>query len=200
MKRLGPAQQPFKVSDGILSFCLYLAGVPFLTTRNLYTKETFRKLGLSGEIDLCEAATDCVARNLKGDLKYLFRQSPNLRGLLKIFSDQQERIKEDKGEARDVIRGLMESYSRQEIELEEAVMRICCLVLKLRGPFLNQWKELPPLIAIPRPGEERKFKTQVNVRSKTGSKFVPADGIEYPGFDIIPANASDELKKRMGLL
>lgn len=202
MDRIGPAQQPFELSDGILAFCLYLAGVPFLTTRNRYSVETFRKLGFTGEIDLCETALRCVEENLKGDLKYLFAKSPELRGLLKIFSEQQELIKKEKGklEAKDVIRELMESFSRADISLEEALMRVACVILKLRGPFLNRWKDQVPWVVIHEPGQERKFKTTATVQSKSGPQVVPADGVEYPGCQIIPANASDQLKKEMGLL
>jgi hypothetical protein len=137
MQRLGPAQQPFELSDGILAFCLYLAGVPFLTTRNRYSAATFKALGFSGEIDLCETALQCVAENRKGDLKYLFAKSPELRALLKVFTDQEAIIKQGKGKenARDVIRELMQSFSREEISLEETLMRIACIILKLRGPF-----------------------------------------------------------------
>jgi hypothetical protein len=191
MQRLGPAQQPFELSDGILAFCLYLAGVPFLTTRNIYTAETFRKLGFKGEIDLSEAARECVATNRKGDLKYLFARAPEIAGLLKIFSDQQEQVKSGKGDAKDVIRGLMERFSNGQISLEEALMRIGCLILKLRGPFLNSWKEQSPLVVAREPGTERKFKTSL------GGK--PAEGVQYPGFKIVSANASEETKKKMGL-
>lgn len=202
MNRIGPAQQPFELSDGILAFCLYLAGVPFLTTRNRYSAETFRGLGLRGEFDLCEAALQCVEENLKGDLKYLFGKTPDLRELIRIFSEQQELIKQAKGklEAKDVIRKLMERFARHEICLEETLMRIACVILKLRGPFLNRWKDQTPWVVVPDSARERKFKTSVAVETKGGgTRTVPADGVEYPGFKIIPANASPELKKKMGL-
>jgi hypothetical protein len=200
MQRLGPAQQPFELSDGILAFCLYLAGVPFLTTRNSYTADTFRKLGFKGEIDLIEAAKECVATNRKGDLKYLFGKSPELRGLLKIFSDQQARLQSDQGEAREVVRELMSSYAAAKISLEEAMMRIACIILKLRSPFLNRWKELPPLVVVHDSGRERRFKTSATVQTKSGSKSVPAEGVQYPGFKVVSANASEKTKKRLGLM
>lgn len=203
MQRIGPAQQPFELSDGILAFCLYLAGIPFLTTRNRYSVETFRALGFTGEIDLCEAALQCVKENRKGDLKYLFAKSPELRALLKAFTDQEAIIKQGKGKesARDVIRELMQSFSREEISVDEALMRIACIILKLRGGFLNRWKEQTPWVVVPEPGRERKFKSSVSVQTPGGgNRNVPADGVEYPGFKVIPANASDELKKKMGLL
>jgi hypothetical protein len=153
-----------------------------------------------------------VEENIKGDLKYLFGKSPELRGLLKIFSEQQETIKQAKGksasrtdssggelEAKDVIRELMERFSREEISLEETLMRIACIILKLRGPFLNRWKDQTPWVVIPEPGKERKFQSQVTVQTPRGRKTVPADGVEYPGFKVIPANATPELKKKMGL-
>lgn len=202
MKRFGAAQQPFELQDGIVAFCLYLAGVPFLTTRNLYKKENFIAHGFKGEVDLCEAALECVERNLKGKLEYLFAQSPELKGLLKVFSEQAAEIQTEKKDkqARDVIRDLMESFSREEISLEETVMRLACIILKLRSPFLNKWKERSPLVVIPHPGKERRFKTSAVVRGRNGAiKTVPADGVEYPGFDIISANASDKTKKHMGL-
>lgn len=203
MERIGPAQQPFELSDGILAFCLYLAGIPFLTTRNRYSVDTFKALGFKGEIDLCEAALQCVQENRKGDLKYLFAKAPGLRPRLNAFTDQQERIKAAKGklEAKDAIRDLMVGFSNQQISLEEAIMRIACVILKLRGPFLNRWKDQVPWVVIPEPGKERKFKTNVAVETPGGgSRNVPADVVEYPGFKVIPANASPALKKKMGLV
>jgi hypothetical protein len=191
MQRLGPAQQPFELSDGILAFCLYLAGVPFLTTRNTYTADTFRKLGFKGEIDLLEAARECVATNRKGDLKYLFALTPALRGLLKIFSDQQEQVKSGQGDVKDVIASLMQRFSNEEISLEEALMRIACLILKLRGPFLNSWKGRQPLVVVREPGPERIFKSSLGGQ--------PAKAVQYPGFKIVAAGASEKTKKKMGL-
>lgn len=201
MERLGPAQQPFELSDGILAFCLYLAGLPFLTTRNLYTAEIFKALGFKGEIDLCETAQECVEQSIKGKVQYLFRKTPELRTLLKIFSDQQERVKTGEGDAKDVIRELMERFSRDEMSLEETLLRISCIILKLRGPFLNRWKEEVPLVAVINPGKPRKFKTTATVKLKgVGTETVPANGVEFPGFKWIRADASDEFKKEMGLL
>jgi hypothetical protein len=189
MKRLGPSQQPFELSDGILAFCLYLAGVPFLTTRNLYTVETFKKLGFKGETDLLEAALECVAANKKGDLKYLFERTSDLRRLLKAFTDQQARVaaKGKDEDAGEVIQELMKDFAADKMDLDEALMRIGCLILKLRGPFLNRWKERAPLVAVPQPGKERHFKT------------AKADGVEYPGFTIVAAGASAQTKAHLNL-
>ena len=198
-QHLGPAQQPWETSDGILAFCLYLAGVPFLTTRNLYTADTLRALGFSGETDLLEAANQCVAARKKGNLKYLFRRPRELKRLLGVFTDQERRLADENGEAAEVIHALMEEYSAKTIDLHEALMRVACIVLKLRGGFMNRWRDRPPLVQIDNPGRPRSFETTATIRTARGTKTVPAKGVQYPGFKIISTNASEETKKKLGL-
>jgi hypothetical protein len=183
----GPGDQPWETSDGILAFSLYLSGVQFLTTRNLYTAETFRALGFTGEVDLLEAAKQCVAARKKGNLKYLFQRPP--KRLLEIFTDQERRLKEDNGDAMAALHALMESYAAKEIDLHEALTRISCLILKLRGNFLNHWRDQPPLVQIDNPGKPRTVATAGGMGKTT----------QFPGFRIVSANASDETKKQMGL-
>lgn len=200
MQHIGPASQPFELSDGILAFCLYLSGVPFLTTRNIYSAETLRKLGFKGEVDLAEAALECVAANKKGDLKYLFKRPRELKALLKIFSDQERRLKDDTGDAMEAVHSLMEQYGAKEMTLNEAMMRIACIILKLRGPFLNRWKEQRPLVQINNAGREQVSETTATVRVPGGgTRTIPAKMVQYPGFKILSANASEKTKKRMGL-
>lgn len=187
-QHLGPASQPWETANGILAFCLYLAGVPFLTTRNLYTADTLRAHGFRGEVDLLEAAIACVASNKKGDLKYLFKRPRELKRLLEMFSDQERRLKDDEGDAMEVIHALMESYAAKTIDLHEAVIRIACIILKLRGGFLSRWREQEPLVQIDNPGRSKSFPD-----ARGGKTTV------YPGFKIVSANVSEETRKRMQL-
>jgi hypothetical protein len=200
-EHLGADSQPWETSNGILAFCLYLSGVQFLTTRNLYTADTLRALGFTGETDMLEAAKQCVASNKKGDLKYLFQRPRALKRLLEIFSDQERILQDEVGDAMDVVHDLMGAYAANRIDLHEAVMRIACLILKLRGGFLTGWREQSPLVQIDNPGKSRHFATTAVVQMPGGgTKVVPAKGVESPGFKIVSANASDATKKRMGLL
>ena len=109
MKRITTADQPFELQDGILAFCLYLAGVPFLTTRNLYTAETLKKLGYSGEVDMGDAALECVKKNVKGKVDYLFKRVKAISRLVKLFREQEAAISapDVEVEARDVAHSIM---------------------------------------------------------------------------------------------
>lgn len=198
-QNLGPATQPWETDKGILAFCLYLAGVPFLTTRNLYTADTLRAHGFRGETDLLEAARACVAANKKGNLRYLFKRPRELKGLLAIFTDQKRRIAEDDGDAMAAVHALMESYAEKTIDLHEAVMRIACLVTTLRGDFLSRWREREPLVQFDNPGRSRTFETTKTVQAPSGTRTVPCTRTESPGFRIVSANVSDKTKKKMGL-
>lgn len=194
-KAAARTRQPFELSDGILAFCLYLSGIPFLTTRNVYDANTLRSLGYKGETDLIEAAKECVENNKKGDLKYLFQRIPDLKRLLRVFQIQTQEIAEGTGEAKEVAAQIMKRYAAGDFDLEETMMRLACLILKLRAPFLNRWKDQEALVRVDNEGETetRKITAEFRGELRTGTETV------HPGFRLLGVNASKEMRERLGL-
>lgn len=203
MQALGPKDQPFETSDGLLAFSLYLAGVPFSdpTTPcfNEYDVPLLDSLGFGGKGLLPDqAAIAAVKANRPGRRKYLFQQSEELPALLIAFQDQENKLdSETEIEARDEILNLIKRIDVDTgagnllaaEERQQNVVRLGCTILKTRTQFMDMWKMLPPWIAFDSNQPSRE------VKHRDGSRTV-----KYKGFIKVSANASEKTKKRLGLM
>jgi hypothetical protein len=191
---LGPNSQPFETPNGILAFALYLAGVPFSDAdywcRNEYTIELLRRLGFGDKgLPPIEAAKAAVAQGKKGELLFSFQRTGGIDELISLFQKEEAYLMTGDGEARSVFSTLLDSYKDGAISKPDAIIRLACVVLKMRIQFMNAWKILPPLIKFDNAGG---LQTTAN---EGGSKTA-----SHPGFKIISANASDKTKSEMGLM
>jgi hypothetical protein len=188
---------PFKTSDAILAICLYMAGVPeWIPPTNEYDELILKRLGYGG-LKLIEAARKAAARKDRGRVEYWYEKTKELDYFLKCYSDQEAEIsaKGDDIDAGERIRQIMAKATRPEEERSdipgpimderEALIRIFCIVLKFRVPFVNRWKEAVPAIV---------------VSEKGSPKVINEDTTRYPGMKRVPVNASDEMLRKLKLL
>lgn len=188
---LGPADQPFETDDGMLAFALYLAGAPFandnLWCKNVYTVETLKKLGFSGQgLNPSQAALAAVKANKRGDVRFLFA-SLNDR-LVKIFKDQEQLIEKEHRQGRELFRELIDRLSQGKMDREEFAVRLACVLLKTRSEFMNGWKQQDPRIRVMLPGKAQK--------QDLGARGIV---VTRPGFVEVGASASEETKRRLGV-
>lgn len=181
----GPGNQPFRTQDALLAACLYFAGVPFWDDRqpcfHRYDADILNRLGYSG-IPLEEAATKAWSAKKRGNIEYLFKWPKEMRHLIKAFHDEENQITKGEGTAAERLSYLM---GLENIETEERLIRVACLLLKMRLQFMRLWEKVVPRLRIQNPGEPEELGGNIT---------------RYPGWKEIPLNASDELKKKMGLV
>jgi hypothetical protein len=180
----GPGDQPFRTQDALLAACLYFAGVPFFEPLqpcvHRYNADILKRFGYSG-IPLEEAAKKAHAEHKRGNIEYLFKRPKELRDLIKAFHEEEQHVTKGSGTAAERLSVIM---ALENIEPEERIIRIACLLLKMRLQFMRLWETQIPRLRI----------------QNVGAPEDIGDGItRYPGWKEIPLNASDELKKKMGL-
>lgn len=194
---------PFSTTDAILAQCLRVAGVPECpwSPKNVYSEEIVFRAGrgqksAAGEVTrrsryagmpLLEAARKCHKDGNRGRVEYHFERVVQLAPLLEAYSDQQAIIQaEGKDQTPDdAICEVMRKAAAREMDEREALLRIMCLVLKTRTAFVNRWKEATPELFIPNEGDV-----------KTGGPNTQT----FPGGNLLPLYASDQLFRKMKLI
>lgn len=181
-QHFGPHNQPFTTQDALLAACLYFSGVPFWDERwpciHRYNAGILNKLGYSG-LPLEEAANKAFAARKRGNIEYVFKWPKELPALVKAFHDEESKVLKGEGTAAQRLSEIMEL----NVSPEERLVRISCLMLKMRVQFMRLWESVTPRLRIGGPG---KGETQGNVT-------------RYGPWKDIPLNASKELKQKMGL-
>jgi hypothetical protein len=176
--------------DGVLAFAMHLSGVPFadesLWCVNYYTADILRKLGYSG-LSMREGAIRAVKDGKPGVLRFMLARPEN--EVIEAYAEQEREITAEGTdvEAQVVLRQLLEDYRAGARPYGETVAKIACLILKMRIQFMNAWKDTVPLLRIDGQAQPEHI-------GMDGSKTV-----EMGGFKLISVNASDEIRKRMGL-
>jgi hypothetical protein len=180
-----PGNQPFKTQDALLAACLYFSGVPFWDDRqpciHRYNADILKRLGYNG-MGLEVAANKAYAARKRGNVEYLFKWPKELRNLINAFHDEERHVTKGEGTGAERLAQIMQL---EKIDPEERLIRIACLILKKRLGFMRLWESQVPRLRINNPGKPQQI----------------MDGVtRYAGWKDIPLNASDELKKKMGLL
>lgn len=187
--QFGPEDQPLLTGDGVLAFSLYMAGTPFVDENlwciNYYTADILRKLGYAG-MSMREGAARAQKEGKPGVIRFMLRSPASQ--VATAYMDQQKEIDDGEGTAVTVLRRLLDDFKSGARSYEESVVRIVCLVLKMRIKFMNSWKDVIPLLRV---DDSRQPKTSIGM---DGNKVV-----EYGGFKFISINASEETRERMGL-
>lgn len=215
MGKIDPKSVPWSTSNAMLAFCLRIAGIPLHNNLrpcvNIYDAEMLFIMG-GGEKDgkgavvrksrysgmsLEDAANRAFVEGKKGHVTFQFKPVKGIGRLSKVFAAQEAEINAtDKNiDVAEFMLGIMQKIAGGEMPQDEGLVRIACVNLKLRGAFMNAWKQMVPRIRIPNEGQERHFKTSVNRRGRT----IPADGVEYPGAKIISLDLSEEKRKHLKL-
>ena len=199
-QHLGPQDRPFDTTDGILAFALYLAGVPFVSQqmwcKNTYTLDTLRRLGFEG-IEARQAAKAAVKANLKGKVQYYFQQAEMLSGLLELFTNQEQSLQTDEGEAREYLQKICEQYKNNELLFEEFITKATCVWGKIRRDFMDGWKDMVPHIRVMHEGQ--KEVSEFPFMDDKGNQRI-GKKVVRPGFAEFPADADDEMLQRLGVL
>ena len=202
MEQNQSGNQPFNTSEGMLAFCLYLAGCQFSNPGqpcfNLYDPDILSGLGLSGE-KLWDGAQRAWKNKARGHVEWSFPLTGRTTELIKAYRDQREQMEKGDGKASDMVLAIMKSFATGAMLSDEAILRVACVNLKIRAEFMNHWKLVVPLLKIPRKGKAKRFETTAQGRDQKGNPVtVPAHGVEKPGYDLISLNASPETLKKMG--
>jgi hypothetical protein len=148
---------------------------------NFYDKDILTKLGLTGQgLTLREAVERAVERKKKGHVLYAFKRTPKLRMLLKAYRTQAKIIDDDTvhGTAAQAVARVMGDNLPAD-----TIIKLGCLLLKMRVQFGNMWREMEPMIRVRNEGRA----------VKRGDRTI------YPGVRIMSLNASEETRKKLKL-
>lgn len=186
---IGQGQVPFSTTDAILAFSLYLAGVPFFDDNkpciNIYDVNILQRLGFTGQgLPLEDAVRAAVKNKKKGHLEWAFKQVPELDRFLSAYRKQAKEVEAGEGKLYAHILEIATEVS----DPNERVVRMACLILKMRVQFINLWQKQVPLIRVFNEGQSTKTDLG-NGKFKVSSH----------GFKIVSLNAKQETKDRMGL-
>ena len=185
IQHFGPNNQPFRTQDALLAFCLWSADVPFWDDRqpciHRYNADILKRFGYGG-LPIEDAAIKARAARKRGHVEYLFKWPKELRALIRAFHDEEHQIanRQGKASARNI-----EIMELKNISGEERAIRSACLLMKKRPEFMRLWESVTPRLRIMNPGELEEIGSNIT---------------RYPGWKELPLNATDELKKKMGLL
>lgn len=184
---------PFHTTDAVLAFSLYLAGIPFYDdTRpciNIYDESILKRLGFVG-LELEDAVRRAVAKKKKGHVEYAFQRTPALPMLLKAYQEQETMLKNDSGTAVEVVHRLLKSLTTETEVSPFTIIRLACIVLKMRIKFVSLWQDIVPLIRVHNEGES----TTIEEDAETGRVRR-----RFPGFRLVSLNASQATKDKLKL-
>lgn len=204
MKPITEKDLPFKTGNAILAYCLHMAGVPWHDYDNpikvIYSPEILNKFtnGSGNPIykgwELEDAVKDAHAKGLRGHITYIFQKTPRLDMLLRAYSVQVKELEEGEGKAHELILKVSKGLSTAGWDV--TMVKMACIFLKMRIPFMEKWQDMIPWVMIPNEGRTTQRRGMAETRYGARDALVESS----PGFKMIPLNASDELKKKFGLL
>jgi len=190
VERRSRTGSPFHTTDAILAFSLYLVGVPFYEERkpciNMYDEGILKRLGFTGGT-IEEGVRKALARKKKGHVEYGFQRTAELQYLLKAYREQEGQLQSGEGTATDVVKQLVERLKAGADSM--TLVRLCCVILKMRVKFVNLWQDLDPLIRVWNDGEVEDSRDEDGVLTRR----------RFPGFRIVSLNARQETKEKLKL-
>ena len=219
MPAIAPAGLPFNTDNFMLAFCLRIAGVPLFNPKrpcfNAYDPNILFKIGGGAKdphgnvtrksrysgMTIENAVKAAIADDQMGHVEFQFQRTKNLSKLCKAFFNQEKQINA-KGKDIDVaefMAEIMKKVAAGEMDIAEAIVRVGCVNLKLRGSFMSQWKRVEPLIRIPNPGEVQTRQGTGAVVRRHGVLMKDCGADEYPGYKLLSLNASAQTRERLGV-
>jgi hypothetical protein len=194
MTELKPGDQPYNTSNAILAFCLHMAGVPWMDNyppvRVLYSAAILQGFtNGTGEPyykgwTLEKAVEHAHKTGRRGHVEYIFKRTDRLPVLTKAYRDQVEQLEKAEGFAHELVKEI----SMKSMPSDVMMLRLACIFLKMRVPFMEMWQHAVPRVIIKNEGRVARRRT-------------PEGGeiIESPGFKIVSLNASEETRKELGI-
>jgi hypothetical protein len=143
--------------------------------------------------ELEKAVEDAHRNGLRGHVEYVFQRTPRLELLLSAFKRQSDELEKAEGYAHDLV--LRVSQHLGTAGWDVTMVKLACIFLKMRVPFMEKWQDMIPDVIIRNEGRITRGKT--TIETKDGAR--EATSVSTPGFKIIPLNASEELREKMGL-
>lgn len=190
--------QTFDTREAILALCLTLAGCEPLDESqpcfNLYDAEILAKHGYRGK-PLIEAAQEAWEQKEKGDVGYVFKMTPRLVELAKLYRETCQEIEKADGKAFVMLADIIGKFAAHCLDPDEAILKFSCVVLKTRGQYFNVWKEMVPLLRVPVDGRAKHFDGTVSSNGRT----IESKNVHRPGFKVISLNASPGTKEHLKL-
>lgn len=167
-----PTPQPFFTSNRFLAKAIAISGLP-CSVRREYDQKYLDK-------HKCASASEATKRGLFGYETWFFAPSAALDKIIAAFDAENDAIDALVKKDQEIP---FCDHSAQEVRCQEFVraMRGSKLLDKLLAsqvPFIRIWDDGAP-------------------RTHQGANGERT--VTYPGFKVLPANASDKLKKEMGL-
>jgi hypothetical protein len=193
---------PFKTGNAILAYCLHLAGVPWHDPDNpimvIYSGEILKKF-TNGEgkpiysgWELREAVRDAHDKGRRGHITYLFKKVPRLGLLHKAYVKQVKELEEGTGYVHELVQNVSQGL---DADWDVTMVRLACIFLKMRVPFMEKWQDMIPWVIIPNEGRTTHSRGMANTRYGVRDTLIEAS----PGWKMIPLNASKELLEKFGL-
>lgn len=199
MNVIHPENQPFSTSEGILALCLYMAGAEFSNPVqpcfHLFDPDILSNLGYRGDT-VWSAARAAWKDRKRGHVEYSFKLSQRTHDLIKVYRSQRKELEDKEGKASELVIKIVQLANAGAMLPDEAALRLTCVILAIRGEFMNMWKDVVPLLKLPDKGRGVKFETTAVTNA---GRTVPAKGIKKPGYKLISLNASEETRRKMGL-
>jgi hypothetical protein len=193
---MSPTDQPFETQDAILACCLHMAGVPFFEEKtdtetfpvpciNVYDEEILKKLLNCTGMTIEDATKRAFESGKKGSVKYLFKLTPDLSQLCAAYRDEAAHVENAEGSAALRLVFHMEQCAKGGASVPETLLRVACVILKMRSKFMNLWKETQPLIRIKMTGP--------NEIHQAGKSHI----VSTPGFKVMSLNLSEKHRKQL---
>jgi hypothetical protein len=194
---------PFKTGNAILAYCLHMAGVPWHDYDNpikvIYSAEILNGFtNGSGEPiykgwELKAAVKDAHEKGLRGHITYIFRKTPRLDMLLRAYSNQVDQLESAEGAAHELVQKVSQGLGSSGWDI--TMVRLACIFLKMRVPFMEKWQDMIPWIMIPNQGQTTRRRGVMDTRHGMREAILETG----PGWKMIPINASKELLEKFGL-
>lgn len=158
VSKLGPGERPFTTTNVMLAFCLSAAGIPFAVPgkplRNDYNESILRELGFHGPTDLMEAVRTCLKTGKRGRVTYFFSRAERLKRLLAVYTEQEKEIEDPATQIElPVFQMSILEKVKKGMPMDEALLRLNCVTLKLRSVFNDQWQLAPGTLTMRNEGE-----------------------------------------------
>lgn len=203
MRTIGRGQTPFSTQNAILAYCLHMAGVPWANIDHpikvVYSEAILNKFtNGSGERiykgwEFEKAVRDAHEKGRRGHIEYMFQRTQRLDILLKTYERQVKQLEKDEGYAHELVQRISEGFMTDAWDV--TMVRLACVFLKMRVPFMEKWQHMIPWIVIRNEGRVTRSKGMIN--TKHGQR--EADMVSSPGWKMIPLNASKEMREKFGL-
>lgn len=203
---ISAGDMPFRTSDAILAFSLHAAGVPWFEEKTatetfavpcycLYDEEILKRLGFTG-MTMEEAASAAHSQGKKGHIEFLFKMVPTLMDLTAAYRDEVAQIEQGEGRFADRLLTLAGLITDDSIPRPEALLRIACITLKMRLPFMSMWKQVSPLIRIRNKGGSM---ARPAMGRNSRGELVQGHAVKYPGYKVVSLNATEKTRKHLKL-